>query len=155
MSTNEESFEILEHLDVLSEKTMAVMESVFKGKSYPVSKEEPYPKDLMQEGAQIVMEASIQNGVEITGYHVIPSITEHLYLLNVQDHFNNTVADVMFSMDEGEAEVTVESVLVTFKPGAILYNREEQAKALLEDNDDVEGEDVIEREEEKMQEDLV
>lgn len=98
----------------------------------------------MQEGAQIVIEAGVQNGIEITGYHVVPSITEHLYLLNVQDHFNNTFADIMFSMEESDSAVKVESVLVTFKPGAILYNREEQAKALLEENDEEEIEEVQE-----------
>ncbi|WP_442638090.1 hypothetical protein [Rossellomorea marisflavi] len=144
MNTNEEAFEILEHLDVMAEKTQAVMESMFVGKSFPLQEEEPYPRELMQEGAQIVIEAGVQNGIEITGYHVVPSITEHLYLLNVQDHFNNTFADIMFSMEESDSAVKVESVLVTFKPGAILYNREEQAKALLEENDEEEIEEVQE-----------
>lgn len=137
--TIQEEIDVLDHLEVIEEKTKEVLEKCFLGKTFSISEEEPFPISLMKEGAGIIVNAGVQNGITITGYHVVPSITEHLFLLNVQDKNGNTFADTMFSMDMSSSTVTVEEILVTIKPGAILYSREEiKDENLMEEVEDSE-----------------
>lgn len=116
----------LEYLEEMGEKAVEVLSKLFLNKKYHVTQESPFPVELMQTGARILIEVAVKN-TPIRGFHVLPLIEGHLFLLNVQDKNQNTVADVIFFADiEGE-ELTVEDIIVTYKPGAILYRYEELA----------------------------
>lgn len=122
----EVTIEELEYLDEMGEKAVEVLKKLFLNKEYEVTKETPFPTELMEMGARILIEVAVKN-TPIRGYHVLPLIEGHLFLLNVQDKNQNTVADVIFFADLADNQLVVEDIIVTYKPGAILYRYEELA----------------------------
>lgn len=123
---SEVTIEELEYLDEMAEKAVEVLSKQFLQKTFTFTQESPFPSELMQTGARILIEVAVQN-TPIRGFHVLPLIEGHLFLLNVQDKNRNTVADVVFFGDVSEDQLTIEDIIVTYKPGAILYRYEELA----------------------------
>lgn len=122
----EVTIEELEYLDEMGEKAVEVLSKVFLHKKYAITEDSPFPVEMMQTGARMLIEVAVQN-TPIRGFHVMPLIEGHLFLLNVQDKNQNTVADVIFFGDVEDGELTIEEIIVTYKPGAILYRYEELA----------------------------
>lgn len=119
------SIEELNYLEGMGEKAMDVMKKQFVGKEYVLSAQEPFPVALMEMGARILIDVAVIN-TPLRGFHVVPVIEGHLFLLDVQDKNGNTVADVIFVCELGDSFIKVEDVVVGYKPGAILFFYEEQ-----------------------------
>lgn len=128
MSNQQEvSVEELNYLDEMGEKALELLKKEFLNNSYPVSPEAPFPMEVMELGARMMIQVAVVN-TPIRAFHVEPLIEGHLYLLNIQDKNNNTVADVIFFGEKEHEQLTIEDVIVTYKPGAILYRYEELEK---------------------------
>ena len=122
----EVAIEELNYLDDMGEKAGEILEKHFLNKEFPVSKDAPFPIELMEAGARILIDVAVVN-TPLRLFHVVTLVEGHLFLLNVQDKNKNTVADVMFSCEVAPTTMTVQEILVTYKPGAILYRYEEMA----------------------------
>lgn len=127
---NQQELEIKEltYLDAMGEKAGELLNQAFQGNSYPVSTETPFPIELMENGARILIDVAAVN-TPIRGFHVLPVVEEHLYLLNVQDKNKNTVADVVFITAKQEDAIEIQDILVTYKAGAIMYCYEQAMSA--------------------------
>lgn len=115
----------LQYLDEMAEKVVEVLKSHVVGETFTVSKEQPFPQDLMRQTAQVVIDVAVVNETGINAFHVVPLVEGHLYMLDVQDKKQQTVASVIYSTKRAKANITIEDVLVAFKSGAIIGRYEE------------------------------
>lgn len=114
----------LNYLEEMGEKAEEILKKNMLNKPFPVSPEDGMPIELMEMGGRILIQVAAAN-TAIRGYHVESLMEGHLFLLNVQDKFKNTVADAIFTVDVQEEFWMVEDVTVGFKAGAILHRYEE------------------------------
>lgn len=115
----------LQYLDEMAEKVESVLTSHVVGESFSVSKEQPFPQELMRQTAQVVIDVAVVNETGINAFHVVPLVEGHLYMLDVQDKKQQTVASVIYSTSKAKSRITIEDVLVAFKSGAIIGRYEE------------------------------
>lgn len=121
-----EASELIElgYLEPMSEKAEELLNDLIVGKNYTVSPESPFPAELMESVAKIVIDVAVVN-TQIRAFHVSPLYEGHLYMLQVQDKKQQTVADVMMTTSKAKSTLTIESVIVAFKAGAVIARHEE------------------------------
>lgn len=121
-----ETSELIElgYLEPMSEKAEELLQELIVGKSYSVSPDAPFPAELMESVAKIVIDVAVVN-TQIRAFHVSPLYEGHLYMLQVQDKKQQTVADVMMTTTKAKSTLTIDSVIVAFKAGAVIARHEE------------------------------
>ncbi|AJD93613.1 hypothetical protein JMA_42960 (plasmid) [Jeotgalibacillus malaysiensis] len=114
----------LDYLEEMGDKVVEILSPQLIGQAFEVTKEQPFPVLLMQEVANLVIGVAVEN-TEIRAFHVAPLIEGDLYMLDVQDKNQNSVATVMLMTNKAKSRIIIEDILVTFKKGAIIYRHEE------------------------------
>lgn len=122
----------LDYLEEMGDKVVEILSPQLIGQSFEVTKEQPFPISLMEQVANLVIGVAVEN-TELRAFHVAPLIEGDLYLLDVQDKNQNSVATVMLITNKAKSRITIEDILVTFKKGAIIYRHEELLEQALEE----------------------
>lgn len=123
---HEFGIEELNYLEDMGVKAEGLLDKHFLHKDYSITKEEPFPLELIEVGARILIDVAVVN-TPLRSFHVVHLIEGHIFLLNVQDKNKNTVADVIFLCGVEADVITIEEISVSYKAGAILYRYEEMA----------------------------
>lgn len=122
----------LDYLEEMGDKVVEILSPQLIGQSFEVTKEQPFPISLMEQVANLVIGVAVEN-TELRAFHVAPLIEGDLYMLDVQDKNQNSVATVMLITNKAKSRITIEDILVTFKKGAIIYRHEELLEQALEE----------------------
>lgn len=124
----------LDYLEEMGDKVVEILSPQLIGQSFEVTKEQPFPISLMEQVANLVIGVAVEN-TELRAFHVAPLIEGDLYMLDVQDKNQNSVATVMLITNKAKSRISIEDILVTFKKGAIIYRHEELLEQALEEED--------------------
>lgn len=122
----------LDYLEEMGDKVVEILSPQLIGQSFEVTKEQPFPISLMEQVANLVIGVAVEN-TELRAFHVAPLIEGDLYMLDVQDKNQNSVATVMLITNKAKSRISIEDILVTFKKGAIIYRHEELLEQALEE----------------------
>lgn len=123
----------LDYLEEMGDKVVEILSPQLIGQSFEVTKEQPFPISLMEQVANLVIGVAVEN-TELRAFHVAPLIEGDLYMLDVQDKNQNSVATVMLITNKAKSRISIEDILVTFKKGAIIYRHEELLEQALEED---------------------
>lgn len=116
---------VLDYLEDMDNKVVEILTPLIVGNSYEVTKEQPFPNELMRLTAQVVIDVAVVNETNIKAFHGVPMIEGHMYMLDMQDKNQQTVASVMMLTTRAKSRITVDEVYVAFKKGAIIGRMEE------------------------------
>lgn len=110
-----------EFLEAMQGKAEELLRKFFVGKTFDG---EPWVQEHFQVTMEVIIDVTVAN-TDLSDFNINTSIEGHILLMNVEDQYGNTIADVIYHITQKGKSYTIDDVQVAFKLGAFVAPKEE------------------------------